>query len=1103
MNSHPLVPACLYHALAAEGGNPTADAFRPGDIDAILARAQRLSCDAVLAAPPSSALDPYPGLIDHPDHPMLAGESSTVDVLTHWISRADAAGTKLFLDIDVTQAAVLGRYVAQWRDAYEPAAPRGAHDPRLSHFDAASARLRYGDDDAVRGVIGDWAQRLNQWTQVGIHGFRLRHLDRLTPNAVACLVQAIRTARPGCAVLGDTPGLTPWALAALAASQLDGVLSSLPWWNGRAPWLVEEFDRLRAISPCVVAPAALNADVPLAQLRRTLWTAALVGDSVLVRPQGDFSPEQDTAIAEICLWRSQSGSACGPLRVISPPAGSAVALLRTDGAAFATAQSQHARLLLINPDTHRDAEIDWALIRERLPDAYGEIQLARKSPARARMLPAALGPGECLLAQARRASPVLRTASSSESRQAITDALAAPRIAIEAISPVVDNGRFALKRTLGESVEVQADVFMDGHDHIAVQVLWRASDEIGWHRVPMALDANDRYIACFTPTRLGRHEFKICAWRDAWDTYRDELHKKSEAGLNVALELEEGRQLIHRSLSDLPDGHANLANTLSALLDEVGYPQSAARPKKGRKAKSSAPGASAPSTIAPMDPAFVARLLADSTAHAMAAAGHQPFASESDRTYAVNVERQAARFSSWYELFPRSMSGTVDRHGSFDDVIARLPAIRDMGFDTLYFPPIHPIGLSNRKGKNNTLGAGADQPGSPYAIGSADGGHTAVHPELGSLTDFERLVTSAREHGLEIALDFAIQCSPDHPWLKEHPDWFSYRADGSMRYAENPPKKYQDIVNVDFYSGEATPTRQAALWRALRDAVLFWAERGVRAFRVDNPHTKPLPFWEWMIAEVQARFPDALFLSEAFTRPKMMYRLAKLGFSQSYTYFTWRENKAELSAYLRELNDAPAADIFRPHFFVNTPDINPHFLQRSGRAGHLIRMALATTTSGLWGMYSGFELCEATPLPGKEEYLDSEKFQIRVWDWQRPGNIVAELTVLNRLRRRNPALQSHLGLHLLTAHNDQVLYFAKATAARDSIVVVAISLDPFHPQSAAIEAPLWLLGQPDDAAIAITDLVRGNNDVWRGKHQWVHLSPEQPYAIWRIDGMAE
>jgi starch synthase (maltosyl-transferring) len=425
-----------------------------------------------------------------------------------------------------------------------------------------------------------------------------------------------------------------------------------------------------------------------------------------------------------------------------------------------------------------------------------------------------------------------------------------------------------------------------------------------------------------------------------------------------------------------------------------------------------------------------------------------------------------------------------------------------MGFDTLYFPPIHPIGLSNRKGKNNTLDADADQPGSPYAIGSPTGGHSAIHPDLGTLADFDRLVTAARAHGLEIALDFAIQCSPDHPWLKEHPDWFSRRADGSMRYAENPPKKYQDIVNVDFYSAQATPAHQMALWGALRDVVLFWAERGVRAFRVDNPHTKPLPFWEWMIAEVQARFPDALFLSEAFTRPKMMYRLAKVGFSQSYTYFTWREDKAGLSAYLQELNALPAADSFRPHFFVNTPDINPYFLQRSGRAGHLIRMALAATTSGLWGMYSGFELCEATALPGKEEYLNSEKFEIRAWDWRRPGNIIAEMTALNGLRRRNPALQSHLGLQLLSAHNDQILCFVKATAARDNLIVVAISLDPFQAQSAAIEAPFWLLDQPDDGVVAITDLVHGNAGIWRGKHQWVHLTPDQPYAIWRLDSAA-
>ena len=417
-----------------------------------------------------------------------------------------------------------------------------------------------------------------------------------------------------------------------------------------------------------------------------------------------------------------------------------------------------------------------------------------------------------------------------------------------------------------------------------------------------------------------------------------------------------------------------------------------------------------------------------------------------------------------------------------------------MGFDTLYFPPIHPIGTTNRKRRNNTLTPGPDDPGSPYAIGSADGGHEAIHPELGGFDEFARLVEAAAQHGLEIAIDFAIQCSPDHPWLKQHPGWFAWRPDGSMKYAENPPKKYQDIVNVDFYGPDAVP----ALWVALRDIVLLWVGHGVKVFRVDNPHTKPLPFWEWMIAEVRARHPDTIFLAEAFTRPNMMYRLAKIGFSQSYTYFTWRNTKAELVDYLTELATTAPADFYRPHFFVNTPDINPVFLQTSGRPGFRIRAVLAATLSGLFGVYSGFELCDGVPIPGKEEYLDSEKFEIKPRDWQAPGNIIADITLLNRLRRENPALQTHLNTRFLDAGNDRVIYYAKPAADGSDIILVMVSLDPFGPQETGFEVPLWLFGLPDTASVAVEDLAEGYRFRWYGKAQTIRLDPAQPYRIWRI-----
>jgi starch synthase (maltosyl-transferring) len=486
-------------------------------------------------------------------------------------------------------------------------------------------------------------------------------------------------------------------------------------------------------------------------------------------------------------------------------------------------------------------------------------------------------------------------------------------------------------------------------------------------------------------------------------------------------------------------------------------------------------------------------LLSDDLAALMDEADERPHRLRSP-VQSVDAERLQARFSSWYELFPRSQTDDRERHGTFLDVIERLPAIREMGFDTLYFPPIHPIGRTNRKGPNNSLTAGEHDPGSPYAIGSSEGGHDALHPELGSFEDFACLIEAAHAHGLEIALDFAIQCSPDHPWLKAHPDWFDWRPDGTIKYAENPPKLYQDIVNVDFYQSGAIPD----LWLALRDVVLFWIERGVKTFRVDNPHTKPLPFWEWMIGDVRARHPEAVFLSEAFTRPGMMYRLAKVGFSQSYTYFTWRDHKAELIEYITELTTTEPREFYRPHFFVNTPDINPHFLQTSGRAGFRIRAVLAATLSGLFGVYSGFELCEAAPVPGKEEYLDSEKYEIRPRDFEANGNIVADITLLNRLRRSHPALQSHLNTHFLTATDDAVLYYAKPSPDGSDIILVMVSLDPHQARSAQFEVPLWDFGIDDNGSIGVEDLTSGGRFRWYGKWQNITLAPDQPYRIWRI-----
>ncbi len=642
-------------------------------------------------------------------------------------------------------------------------------------------------------------------------------------------------------------------------------------------------------------------------------------------------------------------------------------------------------------------------------------------------------------------------------------ALKAPRIAIENVRPAVDNGAFPIKRIVGQPVTVAADVFTDGHEILAAQLLWRPADEKDWVRVPLTPLGNDRWQATFTPSRIGRHVYTIEAWRDDYASLLHAIEVKHKAGIDIALELIEAREYL-----EAVNAKAVPCNT-TALGKAIGVLQ-------GTDTEASVEALRAPATV---------KAVAASAERAHLAQ-HPPLALE--------VERPQAEFASWYELFPRSQSGDPARHGTFDDVIARLPDIRRMGFDVLYFPPIHPIGAKNRKGRNNTLTPTPDDPGSPYAIGSEDGGHEAIHPQLGTLQDFRRLVAAAREQGLEIALDFAIQCSPDHPWLRDHPDWFKWRPDGTIKYAENPPKKYQDIVNVEFYGAEAT-----GLWEALRDIVLYWAGEGVRIFRVDNPHTKPLPFWQWMIADVRGRYPDAIFLSEAFTRPRMMYRLAKAGFTQSYTYFTWRNTKQELTEYLVELTTTDVTEFFRPHFFVNTPDINPYFLQTSGRPGFLIRAALAATLSGLWGVYSGFELCEGAPLPGREEYLDSEKYEIRVRDQTAPGNIVSEISALNRIRRSHPALHSHLGVTFYNAFNDQILLYGKMSPSGTEMILVAVSLDPHSVQEAAFELPLWEWKLPDHGSLLVEDLMRGSSWVWTGKLQHVRLDPaDLPFAIWRV-----
>jgi starch synthase (maltosyl-transferring) len=644
-------------------------------------------------------------------------------------------------------------------------------------------------------------------------------------------------------------------------------------------------------------------------------------------------------------------------------------------------------------------------------------------------------------------------------------AISAARVAIERVSPSVDHGLYPARAIIGQTLIVEADVFLDGHERPGAQLIWKAIGSVVEQSVPMRPLGNDRWRAEVTPGTLGLHCFTIEAWLDVWASYRADLGENADAGVTSKFEIEEGRAQVLTALRRELDTGRDAVAALAAELAEADGEQA------------------------------LELLLSEPLGQLMQRLGERRFLTRLLPEQAVDVERRAAGFASWYELFPRSQSRIAEAHGTFDDVIARLPAIRSMGFDVLYFPPIHPIGATHRKGANNSLTAQAGDPGSPYAIGALEGGHEAVHPELGGIGAFRRLLAAAADYNIEVALDFAVHSSRDHPWLVSHPGWFSWRADGTIRYAENPPKKYEDIVNFDFYSKDAQPS----LWLALRDVVQGWVDEGVRIFRVDNPHTKPLPFWQWLIADIRARTPEVIFLAEAFTRPPMMYRLAKIGFSQSYSYFTWRNSKLELTNYFTELTTQAPKDFYRPHLFVNTPDINPLFLQGSGRPGFLIRAALAATLSGLWGLYSGFELCEAAALPGREEYLNSEKYQIKMRDWEAPGNIIGEVSRLNRIRRQNPALQTHLNLKFYNASNDQVLYYGKFTSDRSNFILVAVSLDPHQVQETRLEAPLWEFDLPDYGALEVRELMRGESFIWYGKIQlWRFLPHELPFAIFHI-----
>ena len=639
-------------------------------------------------------------------------------------------------------------------------------------------------------------------------------------------------------------------------------------------------------------------------------------------------------------------------------------------------------------------------------------------------------------------------------------------IVIEHVRPAVDDGRYPVKRVVGDALTITADIFKEGHDLLAASIRFRAVGETDWRETPLSPVDNDGWAGSFPLEANTRYRYTVEAWTDTFGSWVEEMRRRLAGGqVDLTSELLEGGAMLARARGGARDADAA---ALTRALERL-----EAASSRDRR---------------------LDVLLDSDLRQVMARVQPRPDLTRHDRELEVVVDRPPAAFAAWYEMFPRSQGRIPGRHGAFDDCIDRLPAIRRMGFDVVYLPPIHPIGRTARKGPDNALAAGPGDPGSPWAIGGPEGGHTAVHPELGTLEDFRRLVKTAQGLGMEIALDFAIQCSPDHPWVREHPEWFYPRPDGTIKYAENPPKKYQDIYPINF----ASPAWES-LWNALLGVVRFWIDQGVRTFRVDNPHTKPLDFWAWLIREVQDRDPDVVFLSEAFTRPKVMRALAKAGFTQSYTYFTWRNFKEELTEYLEELTGSEMAEYFRGNFFVNTPDILPEVLQRGGPPAFRMRAALAATLSSVWGIYSGYELCEATPLPGSEEYRASEKYEIRVRDWDAPGNISSYIAQLNTIRQENPALHRMGGLRFYPANSPHVLFYGKLTPARDNVILVAVNLDPFATHEAALQIPLAEIGIAPDETYELHELLGGDRRLVRGATHTVTLDPRTaPAHVYRV-----
>ena len=645
-----------------------------------------------------------------------------------------------------------------------------------------------------------------------------------------------------------------------------------------------------------------------------------------------------------------------------------------------------------------------------------------------------------------------------------------PTVVITDLQPRIDRGKYPAKRIVGETVEISADIFKDGHDQVTAILISKQKGDRKWEARRMTQLENDRWSATVPLEKEGLYHFKIRAFPDPFETWLHDFQRRLTGDqTDFSIEIEEGRLILMKAS------------------------QQADKQRKSADSKSLADAAG---SLAETSPGEVITLFENEKLRA--ALGRHPdmsLATESEDLLRILVEHEQAQFSAWYEFFPRSALGSATRHSSFRDCLPRIHDAKDMGFDVVYFPPIHPIGVTHRKGKNNMMTCEPGDAGSPWAIGSLDGGHRSVEPALGTVDDFVWLVEEAKKIGIAIALDFAVNCSPDHPYVKDHPEWFFQRPDGSIKYAENPPKKYQDIYPLNFHCED-----WESLWKELLDVVRFWIDKGVRIFRVDNPHTKPVAFWEWLIKKINKSHPKVIFLAEAFTRPKMMQTLGKVGFQQSYTYFTWRESKWELMEYVYELTKGEMRNYYRANFWPNTPDILPYHLQNAPPAAFKIRAALAATLSPSWGIYSGYELCENEPLKDREEYLDSEKYQLKERDWKKTGNIKGFISRLNQIRRTNDALREYANIEFIPTDNDQIISYYKWSGDRSNVVVMVINLDPRHRQESNLHLQLEEMKIEPGESFQMTDLMYGDAYQWRDSTNFVSLDPRsKPVHLFRLE----